>query len=57
MDTWNDDKNIKEVVDAMFDAAAAVALARGFTIAGDERMAKVEASIIIWLRNSNNLIH
>ena len=52
MDTWNDDKNIKAVVDAMFDAATKVVRARGMAVGGDDRMAKVEANIIIWLQNS-----
>ena len=52
MDTWNDNENIKDVVDAMFDAATKVCQERGIKFAGDDRMAKVEANIIIWLQNS-----
>ena len=52
MATWDDDKNIKAVVDAMFDAATKVVRARGMAVGGDDRMAKVEANIIIWLQNS-----
>ena len=52
MDTWNDDKNIKEVVDAMFDAGHKEVARLGIKTSGDDRMAKIEANIILWLQNS-----
>jgi hypothetical protein len=49
---WGSGEDIVAVVDAMFDAATKVCQERGIKFAGDDRMAKVEANIIIWLQNS-----
>ena len=49
---WGPGEDIVAVVDAMFDAATKVCQERGIKFAGDDRMAKVEANIIIWLQNS-----
>ena len=52
MDTWDDNENVKDVVDAMFDAGHKKIERLGIKTSGDDRMAKIEANIILWLRNS-----
>jgi hypothetical protein len=46
------DPDITTVVNAMFNAGHEEAERLGIKTSGDDRMAKVEANIILWLRNS-----
>ena len=44
--------DVTNVVNAMFDAANKVARRDGIKLAGDDRAAKVEAAITVWLLSS-----